>query len=362
MSSPAACSSLQSEAAIDSPPSNRPHVRCIINNIPVSCLVDSGASITCIHPTVLHAIQRNGLTDAPELPNPNLTITSAAGTTLAASSRNSLQFVTPDGNTTIFPTFIIPDLSSQCILGTDFLKATQAKADFTNNSISFNGGHIFSLTSTTPQMDLASLETDSFPVLSCANSITIPACSSKHVATKILFPPDAKFSLVPGDAVECHGDPNLVLNGIISIGDNDSASIMCINTSTEPRLINKGDDLAHISPLPNLAALLQLLPATDTSPVAVLTTNDNAATIASMPTVSVTNASWQPRPRPPPAKPTAGPAGKARPPVQTLSSKAKSQMLRKNLQVLCPEKEKKRYWDLIDSFHDIFSEIGRAHV
>ena len=266
-------------------------MRCIINNVPVSCLVDSGAGITCISSNTLAAINKANKCTMENLPNPYISVTSAAGSHISTKSKKSLEFTTPDGNTVSFPTFVIDNLHSDCILGTDFLKATNAKADFSNNVISFNGGHLFSLTYAVPQIDEASLDLDLFPVLAATHSVVIPPCSSKRVLTKVLTPPNSKVSFQPGDNVECHGDPECILNGIIAIGKDNSASVMCINTTTEPRHITKGDDLAHISLLPDLDALLPLCPATKDSPVTVTSTNSNAATIAAMPCVQVTNAS-----------------------------------------------------------------------
>ena len=321
-------------AAISAPSAPRPHVQCIINTVPVSCLVDSGASITCIHPSVLRAIRSRNPTAAPASKDPfPCNVSSASGSPLSVLSRNTLCFTTPGGVPTSFPAFVIDNLSSNCILGTDFLKSTKAKADFTTNTISFNGGHVFSLCTSIPELNASSLATDCFPVLANTSTTTIPPFSSRNISTKILLPPSATSVLAPGTLLECHGDPSLILNGVISVLPDTTANVTCINLTSSPRLITKGTDLAHVSALPARDELLELLPASASNQVSLLATEANSAAISALPTVAVTNTSWQPTPAPVSSRCQ---AGRARPLPAALSLKEERTFLRKTLSVQCP--------------------------
>lgn len=123
VSSLVAHSPLQNSAATSSvhAPGHK-QVLCSINNVPVQCLVDTSASITCINPSVLLAIGKNEDISTLKLPRQKPLLANAVGSPVTSADTFSLSFTMPNGSAVTSNAFVIPALSYECILGMDILR------------------------------------------------------------------------------------------------------------------------------------------------------------------------------------------------------------------------------------------------
>jgi len=225
--------------------------------------------------------------------------------------------------------FVIQNLSSACILGANFLRNAKISRNLENNTASLPDGSISAITmsapseaSTIPEAAAAAKQNLLLPILRAGETTVIPPFSSKHVQTTAHFPPG--MAAPANGLVECHGDENAILNGAITISSERKARVTMLNPAAEPITIPRGEIVAHISALPEEDTIIQLLPATDSEPIAAITqvstnnhpgchlceeTNDSCANCASIsPTAEadnsqnllqatscVTNATWGPK-------------------------------------------------------------------
>ena len=319
-------------------------------------------------------------------------ITDVQGSTLKSLGRFNFLFHLPDGSAFSFPAFVISNLSSSCILGADFLRNARINLNLHNNTASLPDGSIAAITLTTPEQaaaipDIAAAAANNalLPILRSGETTTLPPFSSKHVSTIAHFPPG--MAPPKNGLVECHGDENAILNGAIAISADHKAKVTMLNPTAQPITIPRGEIVAHISSLPDEHSLIQLLPATEEQPIAAVrlsSSNTNTAchfcnnedencnnctsiaTIQESPPIEqnllqatscVTNASWGPKA----VSAKTGIHNKFKEEIdqtiQKLSFKEKQLHLRKNLKISCTDQNTaKKYWALVDKFHDIFSD------
>ena len=352
--------------------------------------MDTGASITCVHPSIFTAIKPQ----PKHAPSLHKTLTDVQGTALESLGRFTFLFRLPDGSSFTFPAFVIKNLSSACILGADFLRNAKISLNLNENTASLPDGSVAAITmattdeaTTLPEAAAAATRNMLLPVLRAGETTIIPPFSSKHVSAAAHFPPG--MNLPSNKLVECHGDENSILNGAIQLTDNSKTRVTMLNPTAEPITVPRGEIVAHISALPEEEELLQLLPASDNQPIAAIhqavtdrTTachicenTDESCPVCSniiaaaaerrddqnhlQATSCVTNATWGP-------KITTAKTGNKNEElhkqellktINKLSFKEKQLHLRKNLKISCTDqKMAKRYWALVDSYHDIFSD------
>jgi len=160
-----------------------------------------------------------------------------------------------------------------------------------------------------------------------------------------------------------------ILNGIVSVQNNNTAQVKLINTTYEPRYVHKGDILGYITVLENPQHAIKLekgekggikLDASEAALQALEAINNKNARLEATQTNQFKTSHIRPSP------------GKSRPPqVAALNSTtypkmrkqasapkpmSKLEFLKQNLRVKAPAEYQELYWKLVDEFQDVFSE------
>jgi hypothetical protein len=113
----------------------RPFITSFIGPVKVNWLLDSGASLTCLHESIFNKIPSSLIS---EVPTPSdLTVQAASGHFFDVKGIFILPITI---NKTAYPhkVVVMRDLAANAIIGTDFLIKVNAIVNFERKSVTFN--------------------------------------------------------------------------------------------------------------------------------------------------------------------------------------------------------------------------------
>lgn len=114
-----------------------------INNKPISFLVDTGASISCIHPDMYTSVNNTLKSILTDPSHPVIVGVSGSQTPILGTIKLLVSLGTL---VTEFPFQVVNIGNYEAILGRDFLDINKAIIDFTNKTILFHNAHILTIT------------------------------------------------------------------------------------------------------------------------------------------------------------------------------------------------------------------------
>ena len=207
-------------------------VEAKINGLIVSCLVDTGATMSLISTRVWDKFEKQ------EICSFNQTIVSASGTPLDVLGRAEVR-IEINGSKFPFPA-IIADVETDIILGLDFMKANKVVTDIANNSMSING-------KTCPLQAAGKIGCYRVVV---SEKVCLKPRSETVVLGKVsdnsLLKDKGMFLVEPSDKMLKSGE-SLVARALVTAGNTVPVRIM--NLSHEEQVYNAGTNIAKISPV-----------------------------------------------------------------------------------------------------------------
>ena len=203
-----------------------------INGVQVSVLLDSGATVSVIHPSVLSKVLLRG--DVPLEGRPGQ-IRIADGSVLDTQGSAKLGLKFPDSDRILEQDFMVAAVDVAVVLGLDFFKQHHCTVDFGKNVLTVGGRvHRCSMLRNMPKVFRITM----------ADTVVVPPLCEMIIPGKVEGNPHFTQAFVESrDYPLCHG--NIAMAKMLINPTRSGVPLRVANISSEPQVLYKGMKVAQ---------------------------------------------------------------------------------------------------------------------
>ena len=247
----------------------RPQSIISIFNTKIDSLCDTGASVSCINSKLMSQLQKQyGNYKFPLIPVGNVRISDAQGNDMKMTEKRRLPCRLSSGKSTFINAYVIENLSSDLLLGMDFLSSQKAVLDCQSNSVKYDTDNLSKklvinhIQHTSAEKDhqmqkllafdheMNQLEYEPSAYLKLGKETTIVPLSLLSVKAHIIQPDDlTRMKFAKANLAEVKGPEDSILNVVVSV-ENMQAQVKIINSTCSPKLISKSEIIGELRLVP----------------------------------------------------------------------------------------------------------------